>query len=484
VQLDDAYSFLGLKPTSTEAERYEAYESTRSKLESKLAKAPTQGLKEKYRDLLRTMEAAIEVIEDSVDGGDLPTLAPTPSVVDAAPASVEPPPETAAPRAPSRPVERKRHGTEIKVIGIAVAVFAAAGFWFIQGQNQQVAVVAELAQVRQQLDELKSDRANMLERRARHALSGGESLSMISDDDIAQMIEAPLSDAERLSKLEEWRTAYKRMQEAKSGIRSLSQLVYDGEQELESELTGKVRDAVANFRANLEEPFMNLNALLMALDSPGIDVNQVRSDGLTLYDLAAKGVAGHVISNGIYLSEGLQVARKLLGNFDVDVNKVIEDNGNTALIAVLEDYGDGSFRDTAPEKREFIELILNEPGLDINLTGEYGNTALHQAAAGNAGEVLQQILDHPDVNVNATDNDRWTPLMEAAHRGNVDAVRRILAHPSVSLFETTYKGSTALDMAREDESAKNSSSGLGFNPFSSWRSNPEIIRLLEQAMGR
>ena len=87
---ESAFQFLRLTPDATDAERFAAYEYTRARLEGKLAKAPTPGLKEKYRESLRQMELAIEVIEGSVDGGDLPTL--TRSAVIAPTEELAPPP--------------------------------------------------------------------------------------------------------------------------------------------------------------------------------------------------------------------------------------------------------------------------------------------------------------------------------------------------------------------------------------------------------
>ncbi|MGB0370423.1 MAG: hypothetical protein ACPGN3_03675 [Opitutales bacterium] len=82
---EEAYRILGLDPSATEAERTSKMKEQREALEAKLARAPTAGLKEKYRKHLQQLETAAEVLESSEDGSSLPTLAPE--------APIEPPKE-------------------------------------------------------------------------------------------------------------------------------------------------------------------------------------------------------------------------------------------------------------------------------------------------------------------------------------------------------------------------------------------------------
>ena len=76
MKIEEAYDILGLKSDSSEADRHETFRRLQGKLEEKLGKAPTPGLKEKYRLSLLKLEEAIEVVELSADGGDLPLLRP------------------------------------------------------------------------------------------------------------------------------------------------------------------------------------------------------------------------------------------------------------------------------------------------------------------------------------------------------------------------------------------------------------------------
>jgi len=76
MKIEDAYKLLGVDASTEESDRHEAFRSLQNRLEDKIAKAPTPGLKEKYRASLVKVEQAIEVIELSSDGGDLPMLRP------------------------------------------------------------------------------------------------------------------------------------------------------------------------------------------------------------------------------------------------------------------------------------------------------------------------------------------------------------------------------------------------------------------------
>lgn len=76
MKIEEAYDILGLNPDSSEAERHDSFRRLQGKFEEKLGRAPTPGLKEKYRLSLLKLEEAIEVVELSADGGDLPLLRP------------------------------------------------------------------------------------------------------------------------------------------------------------------------------------------------------------------------------------------------------------------------------------------------------------------------------------------------------------------------------------------------------------------------
>ncbi len=74
MKLNDAFQFFGLHEHSSEEDRFAAYQKMRTRLDDKLAKAPTEGLKQKYRAGLVQMDEAIEAVENRVDEKDLPPI--------------------------------------------------------------------------------------------------------------------------------------------------------------------------------------------------------------------------------------------------------------------------------------------------------------------------------------------------------------------------------------------------------------------------
>lgn len=144
MKTEEAYTMLGLSPDAGESERHDAFRRMQTRLEEKIAKAPTPGLKEKYRASLLKLEQAIEVIELSADGGDLPMLRPdyeAPDVSSSVP--VQTPtadhaatPQQATPAKPPIPSKSTpSSGSNKKEIMISIFVVilligAGAGWWF------------------------------------------------------------------------------------------------------------------------------------------------------------------------------------------------------------------------------------------------------------------------------------------------------------------------------------------------------------------
>lgn len=155
MKIEDAYEILGLKPDATEAERHDTFRRLQTKLEDKLGRAPTPGLKAKYRASLLKLEQAIEVIELSTDGADLPMLRPdynetgeTPTQVEHTSSSNNNAPEKnhgsaasthSEPRtSKNQPVKQdklsqggsNRKEVMISVLVVFALIVAGAGWWF------------------------------------------------------------------------------------------------------------------------------------------------------------------------------------------------------------------------------------------------------------------------------------------------------------------------------------------------------------------
>lgn len=127
----------------------------RTKLEDKIAKAPTPGLKEKYRTSLSQLTEAFETLTLAADSSLLPLLEKTgPATPAAAGGAVPgaspltaPAPGPAAPAKPSlpRPSTRKSGGKEFALVAVLAVLTLAAGGWFVLKTRAENAEKARLA---------------------------------------------------------------------------------------------------------------------------------------------------------------------------------------------------------------------------------------------------------------------------------------------------------------------------------------------------
>ena len=135
----------------------------------------------------------------------------------------------------------------------------------------------------------------------------------------------------------------------------------------------------------------------------GVDPTQkVGQSGFTALHAAAKG--GHLV-----------VVELLLEQPGVDVNAAT-DRGFTVL-HITAGFG----------HMEILALLLRQPGLDLNVATHGGSTALHLSAGHGHLEVVTLLLQQPQVDPNVRDQDGNTPIMRLLKRNhNVDIKRACL----------------------------------------------------------
>jgi tankyrase len=91
-----------------------------------------------------------------------------------------------------------------------------------------------------------------------------------------------------------------------------------------------------------------------------------------------------------------------------------------------------------------VKKIVQEVG-DVNIKGESGTTALHQAALYGQVECLEYLLEHA-ANVNSVDGFNSTPLHNAAFAGHLECLSLLLrSFADVNIVDRD--GSTALHKA-------------------------------------
>eukprot|EP01031_Cornospumella_fuschlensis_P041401 gene41401-50517_t len=123
---------------------------------------------------------------------------------------------------------------------------------------------------------------------------------------------------------------------------------------------------------------------------------------------------------------------------------VLSKNNNkplkTALSKLIEFPGDPDVIRSA---------LLHKDTIDINGKDMFGLTALHKLAAWNKVDLINLLLDDPDLDINVVSSPIGSVLHSAVDMGAVEAVERLLTLPNLDLALLNKQGRTALDFARE-----------------------------------
>ena len=84
---------------------------------------------------------------------------------------------------------------------------------------------------------------------------------------------------------------------------------------------------------------------------------------------------------------------------------------------------------------EMVELLLAQPGIEVNAKDSRKETALYYACRGGNVVILSKLLAVPGILVNQRNyyNHGWSPIMEAVVRGKPDVVRMMAAVDKVVL---------------------------------------------------
>ena len=101
-----------------------------------------------------------------------------------------------------------------------------------------------------------------------------------------------------------------------------------------------------------------------------------------------------------------------------------------------------------------VELLLQQPGLEVNLFDEeFRQTVLHLASTEGHTGIVRRLLAHPSLTChNAVDSDGVSPLMEAVWNNRVKCVRELVAVEGVDLETRDSQGRSLEEVAREEGS--------------------------------
>ncbi|TDM06573.1 MAG: hypothetical protein C4K60_18810 [Ideonella sp. MAG2] len=74
---------------------------------------------------------------------------------------------------------------------------------------------------------------------------------------------------------------------------------------------------------------------------------------------------------------------------------------------------------------DLVRKLITQ-GVDPNTRAEDGQPAIHKAFRDDSPKVVEVLLDQPSLNINIRNNAGETPLMMAAIRGHVNAMKRLI----------------------------------------------------------
>ena len=199
------------------------------------------------------------------------------------------------------------------------------------------------------------------------------------------------------------------------------------------------------------ERYINYDDIIYEENSPLTNAIQSKNARLTQHLLRLpklkvnfKTVFKQIIDNNFH--EGLQVLLSLKSHHEINYNLIIEDELTPLMYAI---------KNKANNK--LIELLVNDPRVNINLKTKSGQTALHLALYANPPDTdLIEILLHANPDLQAIDqygNSAWQFVNSP--RANID---RITASKLIQLFDHYEKNkkekrriSSAEKQARSDE---------------------------------
>ena len=99
-------------------------------------------------------------------------------------------------------------------------------------------------------------------------------------------------------------------------------------------------------------------------------------------------------------------------------------------------------------KEEVVNLLLEQPSIEVNAKDDGDNTALHWACAGGNVAILNQLLAVPGILVNERERGLgWTPIMAAIELARLDIVRVMAAVEKVDLDVRDDSGLSLEDLA-------------------------------------
>ncbi|WP_300721395.1 ankyrin repeat domain-containing protein, partial [uncultured Brachyspira sp.] len=125
-----------------------------------------------------------------------------------------------------------------------------------------------------------------------------------------------------------------------------------------------------------------------------------------------------------------------LNTIDINTSKKDENIMNILLIWAVKH-----------KNKKIVQLLLKQPGIDVNINDNNGYTPLHLAVDEKNMKMIRLLLSQPGINMNAKDNNGDTPLHLAVVNGRMDIIRELLKLPDIDINAKDNNGDTPLHWA-------------------------------------
>lgn len=124
-----------------------------------------------------------------------------------------------------------------------------------------------------------------------------------------------------------------------------------------------------------------------------------------------------------------------------DVLNKTDRNGRTALSYIC-----------STDLIQFLDLLLQLKGIDVNIGDNEGNTPLHYAAQGGLSEIVNMLLTRcRSINIDAKNCWGFTPMMKAALQGKTRCAKLLLFAGASPAVTDSGRGLNAAEWARFTE---------------------------------
>ena len=131
---------------------------------------------------------------------------------------------------------------------------------------------------------------------------------------------------------------------------------------------------------------------------------------------------------------------KLLLTFnDIDVNVAEEEQGFTPL-----------WNTCRYNNVDSLKILLNHPGIDINITTNFNITPLHIASSIGNIECVKLLININGIDVNKADKAGITALGSASWCGHTECVKLLLTHPDIDIHIKDNEDMTPLMCAQKN----------------------------------